>query len=131
MQFLHLALIALFFSTAKSLGIPFDSYSLARAVTWDSYSLFIHGQRTFILSAEVHPWRMPNPELWADILQKVRANGFNTVSFYTNWALHYPTPGTNNSKGDWQTGTHRDVQRFIDEVKTAGLWLIARQVYVI
>ncbi|TCD69623.1 hypothetical protein EIP91_006848 [Steccherinum ochraceum] len=107
-------------------GIVAGAPPANNAVTWDPHSLFIHGQRTFILSAEVHPWRQPNPELWADILQKVRANGFNTVSIYVNWALHYPTPDTNKGQGDFQTGTYRDVQRFIDEVKKAGLWLIAR-----
>ncbi|KAG6833503.1 hypothetical protein H0H87_006075 [Tephrocybe sp. NHM501043] len=103
-----------------------NSTGLTDAVTWDSHSLFIQGQRVFILSAEIHPWRLPgNPDLWADILQKVKSNGFNTVSFYVNWAVHFPTPSTNNGKGDFQEGTYRDVQRFIDEAKKAGLWLIA------
>ena len=69
---------------------------------------------------------MPNPNLWSDVFQKIRANGFNTVSFYVHWGLSYPTPGTNNGNGDFQTGTFRDIQRFIDEAKNAGLWLIAR-----
>ncbi|KAG6910916.1 hypothetical protein DXG01_006599 [Tephrocybe rancida] len=104
-----------------------NSTGLTDAVAWDSHSLFIQGQRVFILSAEIHPWRLPgNPDLWADILQKVKSNGFNTVSFYINWAVHYPTPSTNNGKGDFQEGTYRDIQRFIDEAKKAGLWLIAR-----
>lgn len=105
-----------------------NSTGLTDSVTWDSHSLFIHGQRVFVLSAEAHPWRLPNPDLWADVLQKVRANGFNTVSFCINWALHYPTPGSNSSLGDFQSGTFRDIQRFIDEAKGAGLWLIARSV---
>lgn len=51
----------------------------------------------------MHYWRIPVPELWIDILQKVKAAGywashfrpciswgsnkcrFNTVSFYSNW----------------------------------------------
>ncbi|GLB41894.1 putative beta-galactosidase, domain 3 [Lyophyllum shimeji] len=104
-----------------------NSTGLTNAVTWDSHSLLIQGQRVFILSAEIHPWKLPgNPDLWADIFQKVKANGFNTVSFYVNWALHFPTPTTNNGQGDFQEGTYRDIQRFIDEAKKAGLWLIAR-----
>ncbi|KAF9472855.1 glycoside hydrolase family 35 protein [Pholiota conissans] len=104
-----------------------NSTGLTNAVTWDQHSLFIQGQRIFILSAEFHPWRLPgNPELWADIFQKIKSNGFNTVSFYVNWALHYPSPGTNGTAGDFQVGTYRDIQRFIDEAKNAGLWLIAR-----
>lgn len=103
-----------------------NSTGLTDAVSWDPHSLSIHGQRVFILSAEVHPWREPNPDLWRDIFQKVRANGFNTVSFYVNWALHYPTPDTNGGEGDFQPGTYRDIQRFIDEAHRAGLWMIAR-----
>ncbi|KAG6888064.1 hypothetical protein C0995_010839 [Termitomyces sp. Mi166 len=104
-----------------------NSTGLTDAVTWDSHSLFIHSQRIFILSAEVHPWRLPgNPDLWADVLQKIKSNGFNTVSFYVNWAVHYPTPTTNGGQGDFQEGTYRDIQRFIDEAKKAGLWMIAR-----
>ena len=105
-----------------------NSTGLTDAVTWDPFSLSIHGQRVFILSAEFHPWRLPNPDLWADVFQKIRANGFNTVSFYVNWALHYPTPDTNGGVGDFQTGTYRDIKRFVDEAKNAGLWLIARYV---
>lgn len=103
-----------------------NSTGLTSAITWDPHSLSIHGQRIFILSGEFHPWRLPNPNLWADVFQKIRANGFNTVSFYVDWALHYPTKNTNGGLGDFQTGTYRDLQRFIDEAKNAGLWLIAR-----
>ncbi|PFH50283.1 glycoside hydrolase family 35 protein [Amanita thiersii Skay4041] len=104
-----------------------NSTGLTDTVTWDPHSLSILGQRIFILSAEFHPWRVPgNPNLWADIFQKIKANGFNTVSFYINWAVHYPTPSTNNGNGDFQSGTYRDIQRFIDEAKKAGLWMIAR-----
>ncbi|KAI5890378.1 glycoside hydrolase family 35 protein [Schizophyllum commune H4-8] len=104
-----------------------NSTGLTDAVTWDPHSLSIFGQRVFILSAEMHPWRLPgDPALWADVLQKIRANGFNTVSFYTHWATHYPTPDTNGGDGDFTEGTYRDVQLFIDQVKEAGLWLIAR-----
>ncbi|OBZ69864.1 putative beta-galactosidase A [Grifola frondosa] len=134
MQFLRVLSVLGVICGVFSNNNPSDSHVLARrnstgltdAVTWDSHSLFILGQRVFILSAEFHPWRLPNPELWSDIFQKIRANGFNTVSFCVNQALHYPSPGTNNGTGDFQTDTYRDIQRFIDEAKNAGLWLIAR-----
>ena len=115
-------LLALFVPASaqiKSTGLTTD-------VEWDEHSLYIFGQRVFILSGEVHPWRVPNPDLWADIFQKIKANGFNTVSFYVHWALHYPTPDSGGGDGDWQEGSYRDIQRFIDEAKAAGLWLIAR-----
>ncbi|KAF8882056.1 glycoside hydrolase family 35 protein [Gymnopilus junonius] len=97
-----------------------NSTDLSDDVTWDPHSLSIFGQRVFILSAEIHPWRLPgNPILWTDIFQKVKANGFNTVSFYVNWATHFPTTSTNVSQGDFQPGTYRDIQVFIDSAKDA------------
>ncbi len=109
-----------------------NSTGLTDEVTWDPYSLSIHGQRVFILAAEVHPWRIPgDPAIWADIFQKVKANGFNTVSFYVNWALHYPAPDTNGGRGDFEEGTYRDIQGFIDQAKKAGLWMIARSACIV
>lgn len=105
-----------------------NSTGLTDAVTWDPHSLSILGQRVFILSAEFHPWRLPNPNLWSDVFEKIKANGFNTVSFYVHWGLHYPAPDTNDGAGDFQAGTYRDIQLFIDEAKKAGLWMIARLV---
>jgi beta-galactosidase GanA len=123
---LHLSSILALSAIANAQLLRRNSTGLTSDITWDSHSLSILSQRTFILAAEVHPWRLPNPNLWSDVLEKIKANGFNTVSIYINWAVHYPTPSTNGGEGDWEPGTYRDVQRFIDEVKKAGLWLIAR-----
>lgn len=49
-------------------------------VTWDRYSLKINGERLFIFSGEFHYIRLPVPELWLDVFQKLKANGFNAVS---------------------------------------------------
>ncbi|KAG9102571.1 hypothetical protein FRC06_001765 [Ceratobasidium sp. 370] len=96
--------------------------NLTTVVEWDEHSLFINQQRIFVLSAEFHPWRQPNPDLWPDIFDKIKDNGFNTVSFYTHWALHMPV----NGSIDAAEGTYRDNERFIQAAKDAGLWLIAR-----
>ncbi|KAJ3735068.1 glycoside hydrolase family 35 protein [Lentinula guzmanii] len=104
-----------------------NSTGLTNAVTWDPQSISIFGQRIFVLSAEIHPWRLPgNPNLWSDLFQKVKDDGFNTVSAYISWALHYPSPDTNAGQGDFQVGTYRDIQMFFDAAKEAGLWLIVR-----
>ncbi|PPQ68112.1 hypothetical protein CVT26_005733 [Gymnopilus dilepis] len=120
-----LGLLSYCFLSACSAGainthLKRNSTGLTDNVTWDPHSLSILGQRVFVLSAEIHPWRLPgNPNLWTDIFQKVKANGFNTVSFYVNWATHFPTPTTNGSQGDFQPGTYRDIQGFIDAAKDA------------
>lgn len=46
-------------------------------------------------------------------------------------SLCYPARSTDavqfvGGAGDYETGTYRDIQRFIDEAKKAGLWLIVR-----
>lgn len=49
-------------------------------VTWDKYSLSVKGERIFVFSGEFHYQRLPVPELWLDVFQKLRANGFNAIS---------------------------------------------------
>lgn len=49
-------------------------------VTWDNYSLTVNDERLFVFSGEFHYNRLPVPELWLDVFQKLRANGFNTIS---------------------------------------------------
>lgn len=53
-------------------------------VTWDKYSLSVKGERVFIYSGEFHYQRLPVPELWLDVFQKLRSNGFNAVSSMCN-----------------------------------------------
>jgi hypothetical protein len=55
-------------------------------VTWDKYSLSIKGERVFVFSGEFHYQRLPVPELWLDVFQKLRSNGFNAVS--SKWLEH-------------------------------------------
>ena len=111
-------------------ALAINSTGLTDVVQWDPQSLWIMGQRVFILSAEVHPWRNANPNLWRDVFEKIKDNGFNTVSFYDHWGLHYPFEGINGNQGDFAAGTYRDTQRFIDEAKRAGLFLIARSCFL-
>lgn len=49
---------------------------------WDNRSLVVQGRRTFVWSGEFHFWRLPVPDLWRDILQKMKAAGFNTVRIF-------------------------------------------------
>lgn len=64
---------------------PFSDTSLQDIVTWDQHSVLVRGERIMIYSGEFHPYRLPVPGLWLDILQKIKALGFSAVSFYTNW----------------------------------------------
>ncbi|KDR83515.1 hypothetical protein GALMADRAFT_56290 [Galerina marginata CBS 339.88] len=89
-------------------------------VTWDQYSYFVNGKRIMLFSGEVHPYRMPVQSLHLDIFQKIKAMGFNAVSFYIFWGILEPKRGEISFEG------FRDLQPFIDAAKQAGIYLIAR-----
>src|SRR3954468_17012529 len=40
-------------------------------VSYDARSLMIDGKRTIIWSSEMHAFRLPSPDLWRDVLQKM------------------------------------------------------------
>ncbi|SEG81073.1 Beta-galactosidase, domain 3 [Actinacidiphila yanglinensis] len=89
-------------------------------VTFDRYSLIVDGERVPLWSGEVHPFRLPSPSLWRDILQKLAASGYNAVSIYASWNYHSPAPGTYDFTGV------RDIGRFLDMAAEEGLYVIVR-----
>ena len=93
---------------------------VTHTITYDKYSLMIDGKRTFIWSGEFHYWRLPSPSLWLDILEKMKAEGYNAVSIYFDWAYHSPAPGVYDFSGV------RDVNLLLDDAAKVGLYVIAR-----
>jgi len=89
-------------------------------VGWDRYSLTIDGQRVYIRSGDFHYWRLPSPDLWRDILEKMKATGYNTVQIYFDWAFHSPKQGVYDFTGV------RDVERLLQMTEQVGLYVIAR-----
>src|SRR5262245_1353711 len=89
-------------------------------VGFDSYSFLIDGQRVYLWSGEFHPYRLPSPELWKDIFQKMKAAGFNTASIYFSWGYHSPKEGQYDFSGI------RDMDRVLDAARDAGIYVIAR-----
>ena len=92
----------------------------AHQIGYDHYSLTIDGKRTFIFSGEFHPFRLPSPGEWLDVLEKMKAEGYNAVSMYFDWAYHSPAPG----KYDF-TGV-RNMDEVLDMAAQVGLYVIAR-----
>ncbi|KAF1989362.1 glycoside hydrolase family 35 protein [Aulographum hederae CBS 113979] len=89
-------------------------------VTWDDKSMFVRGERVMFFSGEFHPFRLPVPDLWLDVLQKIKSLGFNGVSFYVDWALHEGKPGNFTAEGvfAWEP--------FFEAATKAGIYLLAR-----
>ena len=90
------------------------------AVSHDKYTMLVDGQRLPVWSAEVHGWRLPSPGLWRDMLEKVKASGYNTISIYVNWGLTTPAPGRHELSGV------NDLDRFLTIAEQVGLYVIAR-----
>ena len=89
-------------------------------VSYDARSLMIDGKRQVIWSSEFHPFRLPSPDLWRDILQKMKASGFNTVALYFDWGYHSPKQGVYDFTGI------RDMDRLLDMAAEEGLYVITR-----
>ncbi|RKO88726.1 glycoside hydrolase, partial [Blyttiomyces helicus] len=89
-------------------------------VTYDQYSLMIGGQRLTIWSGEFHPWRLPSPSLWQDVLEKMKAAGYNAVQIYVHWGFHSPAPGVYDFTGI------RDVDLFLKTAKHVGIYCLVR-----
>ncbi|KAF9524253.1 glycoside hydrolase family 35 protein [Crepidotus variabilis] len=105
---------------AAVLTISVQSLSRTEDVIFDNYSLILKGQRLFLHSGEFHTFRLPIPSLWPDILEKVKAAGFNGISVYTHMGLLNPTPGVIDMDG------YRSLQPLFDAAKATGVWVILR-----
>ncbi|MET3805079.1 beta-galactosidase GanA [Nakamurella sp. UYEF19] len=92
----------------------------SHTITYDSGSLKIDGQRLMIFSGEFAYWRLPSTSLWLDMLQKMKANGYNAISIYFDWAYHSPKSGVYDFAGV------RDVDLLLDMAQQVGLYVIAR-----
>lgn len=101
------------------LGAVHNTHAASK-ITWDQYSLMIDGKRTFIWGGEMHPFRLPSPTLWKDILQKMKASGYNTVAFYFDWGYHSPKQGVYDFTGV------RDMDLLLRMANEVGLYVIVR-----
>lgn len=64
--------LASVWATALAQQWPIHDNGLNEAVEWDHYSLIVNGERLYMWSGEIHYWRLPVPELWRDVLEKVK-----------------------------------------------------------
>jgi beta-galactosidase len=92
----------------------------AHTVTFDRHSLIIDGKPTYLWSGSFHYWRLPSPESWNDVLQKMKAAGFNAVEIYFDWGYHSTKRGVYDFTGI------RDVDRLLDMARDVGIYVIAR-----
>ena len=107
--------------SAAAPSAPADGGRTPRTVTWDDRSFFVDGERILLFSGEIHHWRVPAPAQWRELLQLLRASGFNAVSFYFFWGLHQSEPG-----GPFDFSGIRDLDLLLTMAEEEGLYVIAR-----
>lgn len=93
---------------------------LQNIITWDEHSMFIRGERAMLFSGELHPFRIPVPDHYIDIFQKIKALGFNMVSFYVDWSM------LEGKAGDFRDDGIFSLEPFFKAAKDAGIYLLAR-----
>lgn len=87
-------------------------------VAMDRHSLLVDGRRLALWSGELHPFRLPSPSLWRDVLQKMRAYGHNAVSVRLAWNQHSPAPGVYDFSGV------RDLDLFLRTAAECALYVV-------
>ncbi|GGL68230.1 beta-galactosidase [Streptomyces fumigatiscleroticus] len=89
-------------------------------IALDRHSLLVDGARLVLWAGTVHPFRLPSPSLWRDVLEKLRAHGFNAVGIDVAWNVHSPAPGRFDFSGV------RDLDLFLRTAAEAGLYVVLR-----
>ena len=107
-------------AAATQAGQSASPAGTAHTVTYDGHSYLIDGKRTYLWSGEFHYFRLPSQGEWLDVLQKMKAGGFNAVSIYFDWGYHSPAPGVYDFTGV------RDVDKLLDMAAQLGIYVIAR-----
>ena len=88
-------------------------------VSFDSNAYRIDGQPTWLLSGEMHYFKMTRGD-WRRRLVQLKCAGFNTVSVYMPWNYH------ELSEGEWDFGGDRDVEHFLQLAAELGIYVVAR-----
>ena len=91
-----------------------------KTISWDRFSLKIDGKRVMIWSGEIHAFRLPSPDAWRDVLQKMKVSGYNSVALYFDWGYHSAAPGAYDFSGI------RDMERIIEMAEEEGMYIIVR-----
>jgi len=88
-------------------------------VSFTEKAFTIDGREVFIMSGEMHYFRIPEG-LWRDRLLKLRRCFFNTVASYIPWNWH------EERRGVFRLSGSRDLPRYLSLAGELGLYFIAR-----
>jgi beta-galactosidase len=93
-----------------------------RAVLAGDHQLQADGKTASLYGGAVHYWRLDRDK-WDDILNKVKAMGFTTISIYIPWEVHEIERG----KFDFgQINPSNDIDAFLTIIEEKGLNIVVR-----
>ncbi|MBA3991902.1 MAG: glycosyl hydrolase [Cyanobacteria bacterium DS2.3.42] len=109
----------------QSPSVPIARLQLAapRTVRLKAGKILVNDRPAVIFSGEVHYFRIKRDE-WEDRLDKLQANGLNTVSTYIPWLWHELPDGSIDLTG--RTHPERNLVAFLDLCAARRLNVIAR-----
>lgn len=84
-----------------------------------SDQFYVNQQPIKIISGSIHYFRS-TPEMWDDLLDKLKQLGCNTVETYVPWNLHQPQEGQFDFEGSL------DIVKFLKKAQEHGLYAIVR-----
>lgn len=90
-------------------------------IMWDQTSYILNGKRKFLVSGEVHYFRVPRQD-WEKRLTLLKEAGGNCVATYIPWILHEPT------EGDIRFGDipQRELEEFLQLCNKLDLLVVCR-----
>ena len=91
------------------------------SITFDHIGYKINGQDGFLISGEMHYFRVPRED-WAERLSLLKQAGGNCVATYVPWLIHEPVEGDIR----FSDVPQRDLAGFLREARSAGLSVIVR-----
>jgi len=110
-------LLLFFFPTlVRSQQMLEPQFSHPWIIRYDHNAFIIHGKDTFIFSGSFHYFRS-DPREWMDILQKIKAAGFNAIETYVPWNFHERVKG----KPKFSL-----LNKFLDDCELMKLYVIIR-----
>ena len=89
-------------------------------LAFDNTSYLANGERVFLISGEIHYFRVPR-DGWRDRLEKMKAAGGNCVATYVPWLIHEPVEGTFDF-----TSPQLQLEAFLQLCNEVGLWALVR-----
>ncbi|XLU98836.1 hypothetical protein S245_013176, partial [Arachis hypogaea] len=67
-------------------------HAVTASVTYDHKAIVVNGQRKIMFSGSIY-YPRSTPQIWPELIQKVKEGGLDVIQTYVFWNGHEPSPG--------------------------------------